>query len=60
MPTSDYNPLDDVPHSIRQSMVAQSSPAFSVITDSMTPEGPQQTHSVLQPVEMKTSFQLSS
>ena len=43
MPTSDYNPLDDVPHSIRQSMVAQSSPAFSVITDSMTPEGPQQT-----------------
>ena len=44
MPTSNYDPLDDVPLSTRQSMAAQPSPSYSVITDSMTPEGPQQSH----------------
>ena len=42
MPTTNYDPLDDVPLSIRQSMATQPSPSCSVITDSMTPEGPQQ------------------
>ena len=46
MPTSNYDPLDDVPLSIRQSMAAQPSPSYSVITDSMTPEGPQQSQQI--------------
>ena len=32
-----YSHLDDVPHSVRQAL-ANASPAFSVITDSTTPE----------------------
>ena len=35
---SDYNHLDDVPMSVRQNL-AQSSPAFSIITDTHSPEG---------------------
>ena len=47
MPTTNYDPLDDVPLSIRQSMATQPSPSYSVITDSMTPEGPQHSQEVL-------------
>ena len=41
MSNKNYDPLDDVPLSIRQSMVVQPqpSPSYSVITDRMTPEG---------------------
>ena len=35
---SDYNHLDDVPMSVRHNL-AQGSPAFSIITDSHSPEG---------------------
>ena len=39
---SDYNHLDDVPMSVRHNL-AQGSPAFSIITDSHSPEGVPQT-----------------
>ena len=37
-----YNPLDDVPHSVRQNL-AQPSPCYSIVTDSGSPDGPPQT-----------------
>ena len=39
---SDYNHLDDVPMSIRNSLAQ--SPAFSIVTDNQSPEGLPQTH----------------
>ena len=39
---SDYNHLDDVPMSIRNSLAQ--SPAFSIITDNQSPEGLPQSH----------------
>ena len=39
---SDYNHLDDVPMSIRRNL-PQSSPAFSIVTDTNSPEGVNQT-----------------
>ena len=58
MPTSNYDPLDDVPLSIRQSMAAQPSPSYSVITDSMTPEGPQQSQVMSPNAHMQASTPL--
>ena len=50
MSNKNYDPLDDVPLSIRQSMVVQPqpSPSYSVITDRMTPEGHPQSHKLLE------------
>ena len=36
--SNQYNPLDDVPWQIRTQNPLQSSPAFSVVTDSLSPE----------------------
>ena len=36
--SNQYNPLDDVPWQIRTQNLLQSSPAFSVVTDSLSPE----------------------
>ena len=33
-----YNPLDDVPHSVRQNLT-QASPCYSIVTDSGSPDG---------------------
>ena len=41
MPPSTYNPLDDVPHSVRQN-ISQASPSYSIVTDSSNPDGQQQ------------------
>ena len=41
MPPSTYNPLDDVPHSVRQN-ISQVSPAYSIVTDSSNPDGQHQ------------------
>ena len=41
-----YNPLDDVPHSVRQNL-AQPSPCYSIVTDSGSADGPPQTQDVL-------------
>ena len=43
IPPERYGDLDDVPRSIRQ-VLAQSSPAFCVVTDTASPEGVQQSH----------------
>ena len=37
-----YNPLDDVPHSVRQNL-SQPSPSYSIVTDSGSPDGHPQT-----------------
>ena len=42
-----YSSVENVPHSIRQTHAPQSSPAFSVVTDSFTPQGHVQSHSPL-------------
>ena len=41
MPPSSYNPLDDVPHSVRQN-ISQASPSYSIVTDSSNLDGQQQ------------------
>ena len=38
-----YNPLDDVPHSVRQNLT-QPSPCYSIVTDSGSPDGPPHSH----------------
>ena len=46
MPPSSYNPLDDVPHSVRQN-ISQASPSYSIVTDSSNLDGQQQSQGVI-------------
>ena len=41
-----YNPLDDVPHSVRQNL-SQPSPSYSIVTDSGSSDGHPQTQVIL-------------
>ena len=53
-----YSHLDDVPHSVRQAL-ANASPAFSVVTDSTTPETLMQSQVMIRPSDVNTT-QLSA
>ena len=53
-----YSHLDDVPHSVRQAL-AVASPAFSVVTDSTTPEALHQSQVMIRPSDVNTT-QLSA
>ena len=53
-----YSHLDDVPHSVRQAL-AGASPAFSVVTDSTTPEALHQSQVMIRPSDVNTT-QLSA